>query len=189
MSDFKKKFLIRLALSLGSVLFVIVATLFAGAAFSSHAAAIHTLQTSAAERSAAIQSLATLKQEAARAAAYRPLLENFLPTQDDLVINFKKDVTGFAKKEQVKLTFTFGEPQGGGATQAGSVAFTLSATGPRASILAFVRDIESSRYIVALGPIEFAASGADWKISASGKVFSVPKPPAPGDAPVNDETP
>ena len=90
----------------------------------------------------------------------------------------------FAKKENLKFTFAFGEPQTGSVSKAGSIAFTMSVSGAFNSLLAFLRDIESSRYVISLEPIEFFASGKEWKIAASGKVFSQPiiaPVPAGGD--------
>ncbi len=98
-----------------------------------------------------------------------------MPTQDDLVINFKKDIGAFAKKENLKLTFVFGEPQAGGMGKPGFISFTTSETGAFASALSFLKDIEASRYLVALGPVEFFESGKEWKVSAAGKGFSKPE--------------
>ncbi len=172
MLNFRKKLLTRIGLGGGLIVLIFVGTLFFGGRISSEAKAIQDIKLDMARRNAAIQSLATLKNEANKAEGYMNTLKQFLPSQDNLILTFRKEIGALAKQDKLQSTFLFGDPALGSATEPGFIHFTISVTGPFNALITFLHDLETSRYVITMDSLEVTAVGKAWRLAGEGRVFS-----------------
>lgn len=120
------------------------------------------------------ESLAGLKQDAAQASTYLPLLQSDIPSKDQL-INFLPDLDVLAKENKVNLNHSLGSQQPDANYNRLTVtSFSLAAQGTLLNIINFVKAIKTSRY-----PIQFNAadlvrdSQGSFTMTIGGQVFSL----------------
>ncbi len=169
---FKKKFLIRLSISLGVIFLLIVINILINSDINSRVAGIQGLRKDLAFRAQAINSLLILKQESQRAQNYSGLLQTILPAPEQL-INFRKAVKAIGVNNQVDADLTFGAQEPGTDTVPGHISFNMSATaGSLESFIGFLKGIEASPYLVAINSIQLNQDSKTSKASLAGQVYS-----------------
>lgn len=122
-------------------------------------------------RTFAIQGLAELKKDEKEAEKETIFLKTILPDYEQL-IDFSQSVTNIAKRNNIKLTFAFGDEHRDVDTSIRSVYFTLSTQSSYTDFVQFLRDVETSRYIVAFDAFNVARSGDIFQATVNGNVFS-----------------
>lgn len=133
---------------------------------------IQDFQRTIASRANAVGTLASLRADAERARIYSSVLENILPTKDQL-ISFPKEFELIASKQHIRLAASFGNERAGTDAEPGAIAFTFKAQGTFPNILAFLSAAESSRYILQWNTFEFLrGKNDDYTAVISGLVFA-----------------
>lgn len=126
-----------------------------------------------AERTYALDNLSLLKNKAPEAAGYKEKLTALLPSQDGL-LSFPPYVERISGVHNVGSTFAFaGPPILSQGNQPGYIPFTLGVTGSPENIRDFLNDLESksTRFLVNIDSVEFAASGIDYRADMKGRVY------------------
>jgi Tfp pilus assembly protein PilO len=170
-AEFRKTVLLNIGISVILVAAVAAATAAVGAGIRRKTGAIMDIKKEAASRSQAIQSLAALTEDAARAGPLESQLMRILPLQDEL-INFPKDLKTLAGSHNLTLGFAFGAEVPAEGNTPGFIEFQMTASGKLADVIEFLRDIHASRYYVAMDPVDITKSGRDYSSKISGRVFS-----------------
>lgn len=166
------KFTKEVLLSLSALVVLFLLTLWLGSDISARSASVLSGRKDLVQKSEALRSLAALKLDSERAKTYSSVLQNILPMRDQL-IGFPKDLEGIARKNKVDFGFSFGTENPSKDSQPGSLGFAITLGGKYADILSFIREVESSRYIIEWMELDIAVSSGDsFKGSASGRVFS-----------------
>lgn len=124
-------------------------------------------------QSYAAERLLSLKQLEPQAQDLQRKMEILLPVQDQL-LNFPDFVKSIADAKQVQLSFNFNSanivsPNSG----PGSIAFTLTASGPLQNTQNFLDALESKtqRFWVGIDSVDFLRNGDSYTLTAQGKVF------------------
>lgn len=122
-------------------------------------------------RRGALAALNDLKSQYERAKTYDSALANILPTRDQLV-GLPRELQILAQKHSVATTFKFSDETPSSASEPGSISFQMSASGAFNGIIAFLEEIERSRFFVELGTLDLSRSGDKTTVAISGRVFS-----------------
>ena len=139
-----------------------------------HADTIARYQSGVVTRNASFGAISSLEKNAPTAAAYQAAIVKLLPSQDGL-LQFPRNLQMNAAAFNVAVQATFtGEPTPSSPGVAGSVPFSLSASGAQSDLLAFLKNIEtqSPQFLVAIDSVDFTmTASSSAKLSASGRVF------------------
>lgn len=156
-----------------SVVIVVVAgiTLLLGSDIGRRADAIRSSEQELSSRAQAVEALAYLRADKDRAQKYSNVLENILPTKDQL-IGFPREFDAVAKKYSVRLATAFGAEEKGTDVKPGSIEFVFTAEGSLQNLLAFMKAAESGRYILEWTSFEFLRSSGGYSATMAGRVFS-----------------
>lgn len=174
MGHFKKYLIIYLSIIILSFALLGFAGKFLFAEVEKKGDSILAMRTTLAKNAVSAERLSFLRKDVVSAEEYEKKMELFLPVQDSL-LGFPDFIKDLADRNQVNLIFTF--QQGGVVaptpTTAGSVGFTLNATGPMQNVVDFLEDLEKKtmRYWVGLDGMEIVKSGEEFSIQSTGKVF------------------
>ena len=119
-----------------------------------------------------VESLAQFRASAADVTAYTAKLQELIPTKEKL-IGFPEllEARAAVRGASARITFT-----GGGTETDGGVAvaaFTLTVSGPRESIVAFLDEIErtSPNFLIRLGGLRVFRSGTVYEVATTGQVL------------------
>ncbi|MDD5547867.1 MAG: type 4a pilus biogenesis protein PilO [Candidatus Pacebacteria bacterium] len=118
-----------------------------------------------------ISSLSALRSEYELAKPHFSLLENILPSRDE-VISFAKDTESYARKEQMGFGFSFGNETKSTVSEPGTIDFRMGIQASYPSLISFLKDIEKSRYLVNFTNFEATKKGFDYDVTINGQVFS-----------------
>lgn len=173
-NNFQKKLWINFGVIFGAVAIAATAIYFLSNDLTAQADKIVSDKTLIAKQTAAVGAFAGLKSDAPVAAQYEAAMKKLLPVHDDL-INFSQWLTSVGSSHHVSVSFAFQ----GGLTAAtadvpGSDAFSMSATGSSADLLAFLTDIEiqNQSFLISISSVNLTSNGADYRLSTVGTVFS-----------------
>jgi Tfp pilus assembly protein PilO len=128
------------------------------------------------QRARSIEVLARLKQNDRDVESYQKLMNQILPTKEEL-LDFNRKLEDTARVNQVTLNSSF---QSGGTTmpggeQAGSVAFRFDANGSYENLVNFYNEIEkkSPKFLVSVDNLDVQASteGSGLRFSSQARVF------------------
>jgi hypothetical protein len=123
-------------------------------------------------RTAAIESLATLKADSAKAGPYIEFLNKIFPSKEEL-IGFSKFVSDIAIKNQTQIGITFGQEEEGSVSAPGALNFYLSVNATLGRFQNFLKDLNADRYIVELPSLDLSRQNEErFVANFSGKVFS-----------------
>lgn len=169
---FKKKFLVRLSISLSAVLLLIIANIFIDSDINRRVVKIQNLRKDLAFRAQAVNALLVLKEESRRAQNYLGVLQNILPSPEQL-INFRKAVRTMGISNQVDADLTFGAQESGIDGEPGHIGFNMSAnTNSLDAFANFLTGIETGNYLVAINSIQLNQSVKGVKATLAGQVYS-----------------
>ena len=167
----KKKLYLNLGISLGIVLALFVLNSVLARDATDRLTTLTKLQSDETFRQDAVQALVTLQKDSVRADRYRNALQTILPSQDD-VLSIQKDFRNLAKSHTLtSFTFSFGAEQAGTAGGPSSLSFQFSARGAFTDFIAFMKEVESSSYLVAVDSLNLTFGQKDINASVRGKVF------------------
>lgn len=121
-------------------------------------------------RKAAIESRGLLKSDLEKAGAYYGLIDNALPTKDELV-NVSGDLDAIARTHRVSFGITLGSETAPTYTDAGRIQFKMTATGAYQDVIRFLDSVKTSRYLVKYLDISIAQKGNFFEANASGHIF------------------
>lgn len=163
--------LYRTGIPLGVIVAAVALTAFLGRDISSRAGAIRDVEQELASRARAVETLAYLRADDERAKHYFTVLENILPTKDQLIA-FPREFVTIAKKYNVTLATSFGSEGPATDTAPGFIEFVFTAEGSFQNILAFLKSAEAGRYIVKWTSFEFLRAANGYSATIAGVVFS-----------------
>jgi len=170
---FQRSVIIGLAIIVGALLVFTAAFYFVSQDLSYQADKITEARGYISERTRALESLASLKEDLAQADVYKQAMDRILVTQDQL-IDFPRWLDSLARGRQVALSFSFaGDPVPSQGKAPGYVNFTFSVEGSFDELVAFMKDVEfqAPGFLVDLESVNLDMVGSDYKISSGGKVF------------------
>ena len=161
-THFKRSLIISSSIIVGSVLVAILALFLISQNINSAVSLIVGAKSQIDQRSASIEALATLRQQAVQAAPYQTAMNELLPTQDQL-INFNQWAATIAAKYQVVSAVSF---QGG----AGQPGFSISATGGFNNITEFLNDLQhqSVGFLVNISAFDLVNQGQNYQFTGQG---------------------
>ena len=172
MPEFKKELFKRLLIALGIVVLLLGFILFLSQGIKKRAETIVNQQQELSFFSEAIALVASLEKEAKKAEPYFSVLENILPSKDRL-IDFRRELEGLTKKEDLSFGFSFGEEKAATENLPASVSFTFNTKGPFRKVLVFLESLEKTRFLIKFRKFEFTKDIATDKVNLSleGSVF------------------
>lgn len=121
----------------------------------------------------AIQSFTVLKAEFLRAKPYSSVLENILPTRDQL-IELPKFFASLAGKYKVDFSSNFGAETMGQNGLPSSIGVTMTMSGPYDQLVNALRALERERFILTWDAIDLLIGGEKsgaYRASLSARVF------------------
>ncbi|MEK7464298.1 MAG: type 4a pilus biogenesis protein PilO, partial [Patescibacteria group bacterium] len=151
-SDFKKRLFKEIGTAFGVMLILGGILLFFGFSISSLSVKISSMRQEFAMRSASLESIAALRSQYKSAQGYLGVLHNVVPQKDQL-IDLSKDIQEVARRGKLEYGFSFINETPRTETNLGSVNFSLSLVGDLTSLINFVKDMRSFKYINSLDSI------------------------------------
>jgi hypothetical protein len=123
-------------------------------------------------QSYAAERLLGLKQAEPQAKAIQRKMEILLPVQDQL-LNFPDFMKNLANSKQVNLSIVYPGSITPPNSRAGSIAFTLTASGPFNNVQNFLSALEKTpkQFWVGMDSVDFVRNGDGFTLTAPGKVF------------------
>ncbi|OGY64345.1 MAG: hypothetical protein A3I24_01130 [Candidatus Harrisonbacteria bacterium RIFCSPLOWO2_02_FULL_41_13b] len=170
---FKKKILVNAIITLAIIIVLAIGLFFAGRGINQKVIKIESLRKELNTRLTALNSLTNLRQQSEKAKSLFGSLQTLLPTKDEL-INFPKELNGFAKANKVEIGFSFGSETAPAENQPGFTAFNLTLSGSYDNLVKFLKAIEGSQFFVGINSLDVTKDPQSQKFSAliSGKIFS-----------------
>ena len=168
--SFKKKLIINGAITLGVAVALVVMNFIISSSISKKAEQIQQFKRELNSRTHAIESLVLLKKDRAAAAGYVNFLDNFFPNGDE-IITFRRDLQSLALKHKLNFTFAFVGESSAEEGKIGSIGFQMSVGGKPEAFLNFVKDMESTRYVMNFDAIDYTSASKGFTAKFTGKVF------------------
>lgn len=167
--DFKKALIKELGISLGLVLALAILVIFVARDIKTTEDSIILAKTTRAENLKIKNNLGELSKEEKTADNYISPLKNALPGKNQL-FTLQSEIKQIASADGVTADIKFiGEEEGGGV---GKANFSLEIYGDYNKIIAFIKDLENSRYFIKFGNFEInTQSGTSYQAKITGKVF------------------
>lgn len=171
MSSLFKKILVDNWISFSVIAFLIFGIIFFGFNISRFAEKLTKGRQDLAQRSASLQSLASLRTDYTDTAeAYLNVLHNVVPLKDEL-IDVSKDFQAIAAAGNLEYGFTFIGETPATADTLGFVKFNLALGGPLNELLNFVKSLENFRYLVNFENIAVSKNLETTRMAINGSVF------------------
>lgn len=170
MTSFRKKLIIN-----GSIVFVVVVVLGVGlyvavSKINKVSGDILVIKDQARLARREVLEFSRLKEDSAEADLALQVLRRALPERDDLLL-FRTDMERLARERNLRAGFSFGAEIAGDKGMPGYVNFNMSVEGGFASIISFIKDAESSGYLLELLQASVLGEGASASGRLDGKVF------------------
>lgn len=169
--DYKSRLVLNISLPAMTAVVILLLCLWLSSDISRRALLIQEKKNNLASRAEKLESLAALKSDFLSAKPYFSILENILPTKDQL-IKFPRVLSDLARENKINFGTTFGEETKSTETSPGSIAFSLSVAGSYDKIVNFIKTAESGSYILSWSSIDIRDGGDGSRGVISGKVFS-----------------
>lgn len=173
MTEFKKKLLMEVGIGGGVIVALAAALAFTGSYLGNASTQIAAARTELLERSAAVGSLASLRETwRARAEGSLNVLKNVVPEKDTL-INVSRDFQSLASQTRTEYSFGFvGETEHAG-EGLGALGFRLTLRGDLLNLYAFVEKFGAFPYLSTIDnfTIEREGPGMRSELAANGRIF------------------
>ena len=169
---FKKKLLIRVSIAAGIVAVFALFIILLNADINKRLVRIKEYKTELAIRTQTLAILAELQQEAKRAEPLMQELQSALPSRDEL-ISLPRELEKIAKRNKVDFGFVFGQENPAQGNQAGTVRFTMTLAGTYQNLVLFLRELESSPYVVSIASIDVSRREKDTFAFATGGTIAI----------------
>lgn len=173
MNEFKKKILVELGIGGGIIAVLAVALVFLGLYLRNASERIAAQRATLLERSAAVGSLATLRETwRTKAQGYLNVLRNVVPEKDAL-INVSRDFQSLAAQTRTEYSFGFLGETERGARGIGSLAFRLTLRGDLENLFSFMDRFETFPFLSTIDSfsIERKGPGLRSELLAQGRLF------------------
>lgn len=121
-------------------------------------------------RSSSLSSAAELKADFKKASEYFSLLENILPSRDNLLL-FSKELEYLAANNDLEFGLTFGKETLSKSQEPGSLYFRLVLVGGYDNFVSFLKDMEKGRYFIDFNNIDITKKGEVFTGIIQGMVF------------------
>jgi hypothetical protein len=173
MTDFRKKLLIQIGITVGSIVLLGILIAYVFGDVRSVGESIRATRAALVARTQAISSLSELRTDAARATLLVNQLRNALPSRESLFI-FSEDINRIARENNITPTFSFGSEIAGSAGTPSKIEFLINVAGDYQAVLSFINSLESSRYFTRVKSVELLSQGANttaYQAIMSGEIF------------------
>ena len=167
---FRNKFIIATSIAFAGTLILTIILVVLGLKIKNTAQDIINQKIEIASKQQRIEAFALLEKDAVSASKYTSILQNALPTKDEL-ITFNQEVDLLAKKIGVATNFTFGAESGEIQGGVKGLAFQIKITGTLEQILNFFREMEKSRFIINISDIDLNKQGNIFSAGLNGQVY------------------
>lgn len=117
-----------------------------------------------------IKEYSNLKVDSAKADAALLIIKEALPVNDDLY-KFRSDMEQLARKRSLRFGFSFSNEAQGDQNTLSSINFNMSTEGDLGPVLDFLKDVESSNYLVEISEFTIKGFGSNMSGQFNGKVF------------------
>lgn len=171
MTNFQKLLLKNVGPYLGAIIILGIALILIGGNISEQTIKISQQRLDLATKTQSIKSLASLRTDYELAKPHFDLLQNILPSKDEM-ISFLKDLESFARKNQLDFGSSFGSEVVSTASEPGQINFRASIQGSYDGFLNFLKLVDQSRYFVNFSNLELTENINGFNIIVNGKVFS-----------------
>ena len=169
--NFKKQLTINLIIAAGILAVLLIIFIWLRFDISRRAETIKESRKELAFRFSAIEKAATLKKDRETAAEQKIILEELLPEPERL-INFSKEVTNLAKKNNMNLDFSYGQEISADKDEPGYISFIITANATFPNWLNFIKAMETMPYFISLESFNLVADEDEYRSIINGKVFS-----------------
>ncbi len=169
--DFKKWLLKNVGIGGAALAVLVVILLVLGGDIAGRVSDIQAKRQILLSRVTALNSLAALRTGAEKANALLPKLQDSLPTTDQL-IGFSDYLDTTAQQHQLTFAFSFTDEIPGNATTPSTNDFVVTLTGQYTDFLAFLQEIESSKYFIGVTSVDVTARQSGYDMLLKGKVFA-----------------
>jgi Tfp pilus assembly protein PilO len=154
---FRKRFILSLSITIIGIFALGVILIFLGVKLSSLTNKIISEKSEIASGQRKLETLTLLTKDAERATRYINIIENTLPTRDNLIV-FPREIKIMAESAGIRAGFDFGS-ETSLSTIAASIGFQLSIEGSLEKILVFFKEMEKSRFLIKTNNIDLEKSG------------------------------
>lgn len=173
MTNFSKKLFLNIGISLTALIILSGLLVYIISDFRAIGESMQKANDLATIQRANISSLNILQQGAERANIIINKLSNALPPRT-LLFAFSEDMNRLAREKDLASSFTFGsETVSTTPDSPSSIVFTMTLSGERLSILAFLNALENSQYFTRITRMELLAEAgrATYQATLSGEIF------------------
>lgn len=167
---FRNQFIVAISIAGGITLLLIVILIVLGSKISNTTYDILSQKTEIMARQQKVEALSTLEKDAASAQKYVSILENSLPTKDEL-ITFNQELDAIAKRTNTNVSFAFGAETGAITGGVQSITFQIVINGNVEQILNFFREMNKSRFIINVSDMDLTKQGSIFKGILGGQVY------------------
>jgi len=125
------------------------------------------------KQNALLAAFAEIKNDSAEAAKYKAIMDNLLPTQNE-IINFQTWLQGFEAAYGVTTNFSFtANIVPATQTKPGTIGFSLIVQGGNSNVISFLRDLESQApdFLLSFDSISLSQNGENTEAVTSGNIF------------------
>lgn len=170
MASFRKKLIVNSGIVFAIVVVLGVGLYIAVSKINKVGGEISALKNQARLAQREVKEFTRLKEDSAEARAALQVLRRALPERDDLLL-FRTDMEHLARERNLRAGFSFGAEIAGDKEKPGYVNFNMSVEGGFASIISFIKDAESSGYLLELFQASVSGEGGNASGRLDGKVF------------------
>lgn len=157
-------------MSAGVNVLLIVVLLVLGSSISEYAQTLIQGRQQMLQRSAQLQSFASLRSDYNREAKNDlAVLERMLPIEEGL-INLPKDIQVLASQDNLTYAFSFGGETPPSAQSFGLLQFQLTLGGPLERLTSFVGRLQNFKYLTKIAGIALTRNGANYDMALKGQV-------------------
>lgn len=121
-------------------------------------------------RTQAVSTLANLQSDFNESQKYLSILENILPTRDQL-IDFPRELEIAARNQNLGFGFSFGNEKSPSNSEPGATSFSVTLQGTQTQIFNFVRFLEQSRFLIRFLTLDMNRAGEVFNTTVRGEVF------------------
>jgi len=166
MGNFKQELLKKISIAFLMLIMPIIILVFLGLDINKKAVAAKANRQNLADRSEELSLYAKLQSQATEAESYTSVLDNVLPSKDQL-IDFQKNMEILATQSKVGFGFTFGNETPSTDTEPGRMGFSMTSSGSLGDIMNFIKSMGDSRFMIDFKSFDFAGSS----ITINGEVL------------------
>jgi hypothetical protein len=176
LSDFKKNLYLNIGLIVGFVIIFGVFYFLLRANIDHQVSVINDIKSKRNFVSQSAQNLALLVKDAPIAQQYAKKISSLVPTHDYLISSFSSDISNFAKRNNVSLSFVFGNETPSSGSSLGFISFSATMDGSWESIVNFLNDLENRYYSIKINSMDVnKVSDNQIRVSTSGHISFIEK--------------